>query len=187
MVAGTEGSGLRVVRLAIVAISIAIVAALAKWSGWWVLLLPAVIIAYAAFAVATAAAKGAAATQAFRARHPGKDLLLVYSDNPQWNDHIANGWLPRWGARAVVVRLPVHQASADQSAPLSLFRSVAGKREHNPIAIVVPPAGRIRVIRFRRAFQEKAAGNDRALREAEERLGLALGKPAVEQEQVPTL
>ena len=178
MVAATGGSGpgIWVVRVAIIAVFIAIVAALAKWSGWWVLLLPAVIVAYAAFAVATAAAKGAAATQVFRALHPGKDLLLAYSDNPQWNDHIANEWLPRWGARAVVVTLPADAASPEQAAPLSLFRSVAGKREHNPIAIVVPPAGRIRVIRFRQAFHENAAGSDRALREAEARLDLALGK-----------
>jgi hypothetical protein len=59
---------------------------------------------------------------------------------------------------------------------MALYRSVAGKREHNPIAIVVPPSGRIRVIRFWRAFGESAQGNDRALRAAEARLELALVK-----------
>ena len=175
---GGSNPGVWIVRLAIIAVSVAIVAGLARWSGWWVLLLPAVIIAYAAFAISGAAAKGAAATRAFRSENRGKDLLIVYADNPQWNDHIANEWLPRWGMRAVVLKLPVQETSAGQSAPLALFRSVTGKREHNPIAIVVPPVGRIRVIRFRQAFREKADGSDLALRAAETQLDLALGKQA---------
>src|SRR5262245_29677290 len=45
------------------------------------------------------------AVRRFRARWvgQGKDLLLVYSNSPNWQAYIEAEWLPRWGHRAVVL------------------------------------------------------------------------------------
>lgn len=182
---GGPSRALWFVRLGIVAIVVVLLFALARWSGWWVLLLPAVIITYAAVSVSMAAARGTAAIHAFRAEHPGKDLLLAYSDNPQWNDRIATTWAARWGARAVIVRLPERDPPEGQMAAVALFRSVAGQRGHNPVAIIVPPSGRIEVIRLRSAFGESARGDDSALRAAEARVDRALGMRTRDQDNPP--
>ena len=164
-----------IARILILATTLLLVAALAWWAGWWVMLLPAVVVAYAVAAVAVATWRGSQATRAFRAAHPDKRLLLAYSDSPRWKDYIEREWIPRWGDRAVVVDCSRPGVSTATAAH-ELFRSVGGPRRHNPLAIVVPSAGPITAIRFRRAFQELETGNDAALRSAETRLSRALGE-----------
>ena len=128
------------------------------------------------FRVAIAAWQGAAAIRGFRQHHgrEGKDLLLVYSNSPHWQEHVETHWLPRWGTRAVVVNWSERSRWNGDEAEIVLFRSVAGSREHNPIAIVVPPSGPVKVIRFRRAFREKKHGSSAALERAERELESAL-------------
>ena len=108
----------------------------------------------------------------------GKDLLLVYSESPHWQRYVEQRWLPRWGSRAVVLNWSDRaEWSAADTPEAALFRSVAGDREFNPLAVVVPRRGRIRVVRFWRAFRDYKHGKDRALRDAERELEEALRSP----------
>ena len=108
----------------------------------------------------------------------GKRLLLVYSNSPHWQAYVEEHWLPRLGAIAVVLNWSERGTWADQHAyEAEIFRAWAGEREFNPIAIILPADGPVRVIRFWRAFRDHSHGKDRTLRAAEAELGAALGVP----------
>jgi hypothetical protein len=102
----------------------------------------------------------------------GKNLLLVYSDSPNWKRYIEEKWFPRWGHRAVVLNWSERKTwGRSARAEVALFRAFAGEREFNPLAIVVPPTGRhVHIVRFWRHFRDYKHGKDRSLREAEAEL-----------------
>jgi hypothetical protein len=110
----------------------------------------------------------------------GKDLLLVYSESPNWQQYVKEIWLPRWGHRAVVLNWSERSKwRRPARAEVALFRAFAGTREFNPLGIVVPGTGRrVHVVRFWRAFREYKHGKDRLLRQAEAELERYL-KPTV--------
>ena len=114
------------------------------------------------------------AVAAFRSAHSalGKDVLIVYTGSPHWKDYIETNWLPRWGHRAVILDR-TRPWKADQ-VEARLWRALAGSAEHTPVVIVVPPRGRVHVVRFYLAFRDYKHGKDRALREAEARLARLL-------------
>lgn len=118
--------------------------------------------------------------RAFHARwgSSGKRLLLVYSNSPHWQAYIEEHWLPRVGEAAVVLNWSERGRWPEQH-PLEaqVFRRWAGDREFNPVAIVVPERGPVRVIRFWKAFRDYKHGKDRALRVAEAELASAAGVP----------
>jgi hypothetical protein len=118
------------------------------------------------------------AVSRFRAawQSQGKDLLLVYSNSPNWKRYVEEKWLPRWGARAVVLNWSERQTWRRQRRPeVALFRAFAGDREFNPLVIVVPQKGRAaRVLRFWRAFRDYKHGKDGPLRFAEAELEACL-------------
>jgi len=106
----------------------------------------------------------------------GKDLLIVYTESPHWQPYIEQHWLPRWGERAVVLNRTRPWKEADIEA--ALWRAATGSLEHTPVAIVVPPDGDVRVVRFWRAFRDHKHGKDRRLRAAEAELEAVLAKLA---------
>jgi hypothetical protein len=114
------------------------------------------------------------AVRHFRAawQSQGKDLLLVYSNSPNWKCYVEEKWLPRWGNRAVVLNWSERQTWRRERRPeVALFRAFAGDREFNPLGIVVPQKGRAaRVVRFWRAFRKYKHGKDGPLRAAEAEL-----------------
>src|SRR5262245_29568260 len=102
----------------------------------------------------------------------GKDLLLVYSNSPHWQQYVETHWLSRWGARAVVLnwseRRTWQPAAHSARSEVALFHAFSGSREFNPLAIVVPPRGHIvHVVRFWKAFRDHKHGKPARLREAE--------------------
>jgi hypothetical protein len=116
------------------------------------------------------------AVAAFRAAYAGsgKDVVVVYTDSPHWKEYIETRWLPRWGDRTIAF---------DRSKPwredqpeARLWRAVAGATEHTPVVIVVPPAGKVQIVRFFLAFRDYKHGKDRRLRAAEARLAAILGE-----------
>ena len=111
----------------------------------------------------------------FRRKHgaSGKDLLLVFTDSPHWRAYIEEHWLSKWSDRAVIFNRS--QPWTHEQIEAQLWVNVAGDRDHTPLAIVVPPIGRATVVRFWKAFRDHKHGKDRALREAEKTLELALG------------
>ena len=115
------------------------------------------------------------AIAAFRAayRGTGKDVVIVYTESPHWQEYIETQWLPRWGHRAVV--LDRSKPWNDDQPEARLWRAVAGTTEHTPVVIVVPPHGRVESVRFWLAFRDYKHGKDRKLRDAEARLERILG------------
>lgn len=136
-----------------------------------------VTIAVAALASLAAAqlVRRLRAIAAFRAayRASGKDVLIVYTESPHWKEYIDTRWLPQWGDRAIVLDRSKPWSEAQPEA--RLWRAIAGSAEHTPVVIVVPPAGRVQIVRFWLAFRDFKHGKDRKLREAEARLARLLG------------
>jgi hypothetical protein len=102
----------------------------------------------------------------------------VYSNSTTWQAYVEGNWLPQLQSIAVVLNWSERRTWAERH-PLEadIFRTWAGDREFNPLAIIIPADGPVRVIRFWRAFRDYKHGKDRTLRAAEEELGAALGIP----------
>ena len=101
----------------------------------------------------------------------GKRILLVYSRSPNWHTYIENTWLPRVAPHAVVVDWS-DRGTWPKWAPVEIraFRYWGGSREFNPLAVLFPKRGKVRTIRFWRAFRDFKHGKDAALRTAESEL-----------------
>ena len=138
----------------------------------WIPILILVLVLWAAFA-SFSWVRGHILRGRFRRRwgSHGKDILLVYSNSPNWQEYIEQNWLPWLGERAVVINWS-ERAQWRRTVPLesSVFRHFAGDREFNPCAIHVPVRGRVTVIRFWQAFQDLKHGKDGLLRKQEARL-----------------
>ena len=101
----------------------------------------------------------------------GKRLLLVYSNSPHWQSYIEERWLPRLEPIAVVINWSERAGWREHHAlEAEIFRAVTGDREYNPVAIIIPKTGKMRVIRFWKAFRDYRHGKDQALRRAEAEL-----------------
>lgn len=137
-------------------------------------------ILFALFNAGIRAWQGARAVRLFRQRFgaEGKDLLLVYSPGSPWAAYVESEWLPRWGARAVLRKWPEDAGSAGADPGLMLFRAVSGSRPRTPVAVVVPPAGGIRVVRFWRLLRARggapAGSREEVLHQAEAQVDAAL-------------
>ena len=110
----------------------------------------------------------------FRRTHVafGRDLLIVYSESPHWQEYIDSRWLTKWRDRAVTL----NRSAPDwqQQPQAALWRRLAGRTEHTPVAIVVPLHGRPRIIRFFTAFRDYKHGKATTLHERERDLEQAL-------------
>ena len=100
----------------------------------------------------------------------GRDVLFVYSNSPNWQQHIEADILPRIRGRAVVLNWS-ERRNWGRTCPLParFFRRFAGYRDFNPIAFVFR-RGRIRTIRFYRAFLDRKHGKTASLQAAEAEL-----------------
>lgn len=101
----------------------------------------------------------------------GKRMLVVYSGTRDWQQHIEERWVPALTDRAVMLRW---SGSREWKLrwPLEsrIMRHWGGDREYNPMAIVFPRLGRVRVLRFWRAFKERKRGKEQRLRKTEAEL-----------------
>lgn len=135
-------------------------------------------VLFALFNAGIRAWQGARAVSRFRRSYgpEGKDLLLVYSPASPWAAYVESEWSVRWGSRAIILRWPEEAHSGGEAA--ALFRAISGSRPRTPVAVVVPPAGGIRVVRFWRVLRARAGGTqmdaEQALHDAESRVDAAL-------------
>jgi hypothetical protein len=162
-----------VVRLVIVAALVA----LAVFAGRLMMTLLGAVVGVALASALIAAVRGSRAVRAFRRTWgvQGKDLLIVYSNSPHWQRYIEEEWLPHWRERAVILNWS-HRAQWTDGPEVELFRAVVGRKEHNPVAIVVPQTGAIKVLRFWRAFREMAQGKEQTFRTIEAQLEALLNE-----------
>lgn len=101
----------------------------------------------------------------------GRPVLFVYSESPNWRAYVEENLLPRLGDRAVVLNWSERRRWPSTSPwEAHFFHRFAGDRDFNPLALVFCGAGRIRRVRFHRAFLDWKHGKDATLRAAEAEL-----------------
>lgn len=101
----------------------------------------------------------------------GKKAVLVYSDSPHWKDYIEVNMLPRISDRVVTLNWSSRSEwKTNRSLEIEMFEHWAGKQEYNPMAIVVPRRGKVRLVRFWQAFREAKHGKEAKLRKLQEDL-----------------
>jgi hypothetical protein len=88
----------------------------------------------------------------------GKDVLLVYSDSPTWQEYMATQVLPAVYNRAVVLNWSERKKWRGWSLAVAIFHHFGGGREFNPLVILFRPARLARVFRFWPAFQHWKRG-----------------------------
>ena len=115
------------------------------------------------------------AVRAFRQAHAPRDLLIAYTASPHWQEHIEQQWLTRWASRAVALNRSA--PNWKQRPEAELWRRMAGRSEHTPVAVVVPPDRSPSIFRFYRAFQDSKHGKHAALLALERELENALPVP----------
>ena len=89
----------------------------------------------------------------------GKRVLFVYSNSPVWQSYIEDNILPRLPHGSVVLNWSERRRWRWWSLSAAVFRFFGGRREFNPLAVVVRPLRWVRVFRFWRAFRDAKHGN----------------------------
>lgn len=97
----------------------------------------------------------------------GKRVLLVYSNSPVWQSYIENNILPRLPQDAVVLNWSERRNWRRRSLSVAVFRFFGGRREFNPLAVVIKPLRWGRTFRFWQAFRDAKHGKYEALRNVE--------------------
>jgi hypothetical protein len=93
-----------------------------------------------------------------------RDVLFVYSDSPNWKEHIEQQILPRLPRNSVVLNWSQRKQWPRFSLAGFLFRTFAGYREFNPIALVFARFGLVERFRFWQPFRDARHGKDESLR-----------------------
>lgn len=96
----------------------------------------------------------------------GIRLLYVYSNSPNWQDHIENNILPRLPERSIVLNWS-ERKKWQFSLTTLVFRHFGGHSEFNPIAIVFRPFRWAKVFRFFKPFRDLKHGQPDALQKME--------------------
>ena len=107
----------------------------------------------------------------------GKRVLFVYSNSPVWQSYIEGEILPRLPHGSVVLNWSERRSWRRWSLAAAVFHCFGGRREFNPLAIVVRPLRWVRVFRFWRAFRDAKHGNRHALHQMETQFFSFLGLP----------
>jgi len=101
----------------------------------------------------------------------GRFVLFVHSDSPIWKDELSRRLFPKIERHTVFLNWS-QRSHWKHGTPLEakLLRHWGGIRDFNPMAIIIPPRGRVRCVRFYKAFRDFKHGNRLALESAEQEL-----------------
>jgi hypothetical protein len=97
-------------------------------------------------------------------------VLFVYSDSPNWKEHIESNILPKLPPNTVVLNWSHRRSWPKFNLSVILFRCFAGEREFNPIALVFERFDRVERYRFWQPFRDAKHGGPEALQMLEARL-----------------
>jgi len=97
----------------------------------------------------------------------GIRLLYVYSNSPDWQEHIENEVLPKLPAGTIVLNWSERSRWKRLGLPSIVFRHFGGSREFNPMAVIIRPVRRARVFRFHQAFKDLKHGKREPLAKIE--------------------
>jgi hypothetical protein len=90
-------------------------------------------------------------------------VLFVYSDSPNWKEHIEQRILPRLPQNAVVLNWSRRAQWPRFSLAVLLFRAFSGDREFNPIALVFARFEFVERFRFWQPFRDAKHDKDESL------------------------
>ena len=105
----------------------------------------------------------------------GIRLVYVYSNSPNWQDHIEENILPRLPERSIVLNWSERKRWRFGLTTL-VFRHFGGHSEFNPIAIVFRPFRWAKVFRFFKPFRDLKHGQPEALQKMEAEFFAVLGR-----------
>jgi hypothetical protein len=92
----------------------------------------------------------------------GRDVLLVYSNSPIWQEYVEQHLLPPLGGRAIILNWS-DRSEWSRTLAVTVFRFFGGSREYNPMAIVFRPFRLARCFRFYKAFRDFKHGKPEAV------------------------
>ncbi len=94
----------------------------------------------------------------------GKNVLLVYSHSPLWQDYLESRVLPRLEGRAMILNWSERKKWERRfSLPVLIFHYFGGRREFNPLAVVFHPWRWGKTFRFFQPFRELKHGKPEVL------------------------
>ena len=93
----------------------------------------------------------------------GIRLLYVYSNSPNWQEHIEKEILPNLPEGKIVMNWSDRKRWKYMSLASMVFHHFGGYREFNPIAVILRPFRRAKVFRFHEPFKEFKHGKPDAL------------------------
>lgn len=88
----------------------------------------------------------------------GIHVLYVYSNSPNWLEHIEMEVLPRLRHGTIVLNWSDRRSWRFFSLASFVFRHFGGYREFNPMAVVIRPFRLSKVFRFYKAFKDLKHG-----------------------------
>jgi hypothetical protein len=96
-------------------------------------------------------------------------VLFVYSDSPNWKEHVEENILPRLPENSVVLNWSHRSSWKKSNASVILFRCFAGTEEFNPIGLVFDRFSAVKRYRLWQAFRDAKHGHPDALKLVERR------------------
>jgi len=84
----------------------------------------------------------------------GKDVLLVYSDSPIWQEYVTTQVLPLVQDRAVVLNWSRRKTWPHWSLAVAVFRHFGRDRDFNPLVILFKPLRSAMIFRYWSAFKD---------------------------------
>ena len=93
----------------------------------------------------------------------GVNVLLVYSESPNWHDYVETRIIPRLPASAVVLNWSHRRKWKFLTLPVIAFRFFGGSREFNPLVVVFQPFRWAKTYRFWKAFKDFKHGKSGVL------------------------
>lgn len=107
----------------------------------------------------------------------GKDVLLVYSNSPHWQEYFEAGLLPQVADRAEVLNWSERATWPVASLRTIAFQVFSGAKEYNPMLFLFSPFRWPKRVRFYQAFRDFRHGNESTLSGVERQLSEILNQP----------
>jgi|SRR5690242_16530414 len=104
----------------------------------------------------------------------GKDILVVYSNSPVWQEYMTEQVLPLVEDRAIVLNWSERSSWRKWRLTQQVFYSFGGHREFNPLVVLFRPLRRARLFRFWSAFKDWKHGHTENLEALKDDLRMSL-------------
>ena len=109
----------------------------------------------------------------------GVNVLLVYSDSPNWHDYIETNIIPRLPSSTVTINWSDRRNWKRFSLPVMAARFFGGSREFNPMIVVFRPFHWAKTYRFWQPFRDYKHGKTEPLHALETTLFNELSRAGI--------